>query len=121
MKNNKKDVIIDVIETPKGHVPTAESIKSLVEAWNDILSTMNSNLEKIIDMFSNITKKLEKMDITLSKFLSKLDNFSKDIIEIKLVLKSLEKIFFESKKKDSKNTEKIKPEKVLREMFPEED
>ena len=118
--DNEKEVLIEVINTPKGAVPTADSIKNLVALWNDILQTMNRNLEKIARMFSDISKMLDDMRILLKSIDSKIENISSRFAETKVFLKNIDhalKSLEISSVSDESGEKREEAKKVLREIF----
>ncbi len=125
-KNQDKDIKeikIDYIETPRGRVPTIETIKNLISTWNDLLSLMNENLMKISELFGELKEALTKIDLSLNKLDSKMDNVSRSILEIKSISKEInsnisaikQRTEFTSEKHDELTKEKAK--QTLKEMF----
>ncbi len=125
MSKKKKEVLIEVIETPRGAVPTAESIKSLVKAWNDILEIMNENLDKISQEFSKISKEIRELGILIRKLDTSLQLMSRELSSIKILLRmSLQEkteITKESERKKKKFDEKEKAKEILRKMMKDEE
>ena len=121
----KKKVIIEVIETPRGPVPSAESLKTLVNAWNSILESLNENLANISKMFSEILSNLNNLDLSMRKIITRLSDTISILNDIKVLIKNMgkkiekldsqiEKTLAESK------TKKEEAKKILRSLFEED-
>ncbi len=100
-KKNIKEIKIDYIETPRGKVPTLDTIRELIATWNDLLAVMNNNLEKITKLFSDIKSGMDRLELSLQKFDSKIENLSQRMIEIKSLTKEMASIAKEINKKIS--------------------
>jgi len=121
-RDDIKEIKIDYIETPRGKVPTIETIKDLISTWNELLGIMNNNLEKITSLFSELKNNLSTLELLIQKLNSKLDNLSKNIIEIKSLNKEIASFIRETggisgdlTKSDEEVKEKAK--KALKRMF----
>ena len=89
-KEDKKEVIIEVIDTPRGPVPSAESLKSLVNAWNEILLKMNKTFIRISDNLLRLNENISNILIGIKTLQNQIDIFSSRALEIKIGLNRLD-------------------------------
>jgi len=107
-EKKEKVIVIDVIETPRGPVPSAESLKSLVEAWNEVLSTINENTSELVNMMKRIEDHILKLSISISKLVGKLDSFAQILSDLKVSMDSLKDEFAEIRESNLMKDEKLK-------------
>ncbi|MGQ4892526.1 MAG: hypothetical protein ACP6IP_08570 [Candidatus Njordarchaeia archaeon] len=109
-----KKVTIDVIDTPRGAVPTAEAFKNIIEVWNETVKLVNENLKKLVSALTTIEDSITALNTNINSLIRKVDvlaNFMADIkvdIEkanntLKVEMEAIKKIAAGSVK-DSKKT-----------------
>ncbi|MHA1589639.1 MAG: hypothetical protein ACTSVA_03420 [Candidatus Njordarchaeales archaeon] len=89
MKREEKKIIIEVIETPRGPVPTAESIKTLVEAWNEILTLINNNTSELCEKMKKVEKNLLNFSLSISSLSGKINALISVLNDLKMSINEL--------------------------------
>ncbi len=90
MSEEIKKITIDVIDTPRGPVPSAESIKKIIESWNSIIEIMNDNLVRLFNLLNKLNENVVKLTINVNNISSKTDLLMKSIAEIKVTLSEIQ-------------------------------
>ncbi len=90
MNDEVKRITIDVIDTPRGPVPSAESIKKIIESWNSVIETMNDNLVRLFNLLNKLNENVVKLTVSLNNVSSKTDLLMKSIAEIKITLSEIQ-------------------------------
>ncbi len=77
---------IDAIETPRGLVPTISSIESLVNAINKILSELFNRIERIMTLLENNSKCIKDITLVLNGLKLRMEFIENLLSEIKVYI-----------------------------------
>ena len=86
-----RKIVVDVIDTPRGLVPTAESIRNLIEALNESFQLINENLNKMASYLARIDQTVLNLSTKLSTTASKLDLLFTALADLKVSIENLYK------------------------------
>lgn len=90
--SDEVEIKLKTIETPRGKVVEAESLRSVLLAFNRILEVVNRNLDRLVSVLSELSAKLDRVIALLRsvdekqdrmfEFLSELSSGEKTTLEI---------------------------------------
>ena len=105
---NKINIVLEAIETPRGVVPTVQSIESLIVGINDLLEKIVSLFEKIMESISELKNQTSRLDDRVRKLEIALKLIQDQIAEIKAVesLTSTKSAIVASKEDNEKDLRK---------------
>jgi len=104
MSEDKEEIKLVVIETPRGLVPLANSVENILRAFNKILLRTNDNLEKLAEILNNFWTKLQD----LLRILKHVESTQEKILELLLEINAKIESVKEKKIISVKKTEEEK-------------
>jgi len=87
-KLEKLLIEISAIETPRGLVPTVESLKKFVDVLNRVLSQIYDAVSNIFDVISNVVERIEIIEKKLSNLDMKVEFALTKLSELKVLIES---------------------------------
>ncbi len=104
MSEEKEEIKLVVIDTPRGKVPLADSLENILRAFNKILLRTNDNLDKLAEILNNFGNKLQD----LLRILKHVESTQEKILELLLEINAKIESVKEEKIISVKKTEEEK-------------
>ncbi|MCR8433617.1 MAG: hypothetical protein NDP13_04695 [Crenarchaeota archaeon] len=96
LKNTEKEkrlvVEISAIETPRGLVPTVESLKNFVDMLNKVIARIEDVISAILDNLTRVAERLESTERMLNNVAMRVDLVLAKLSELKVRIESHSKI-----------------------------